>query len=759
MKSIDGIRRRLENLFSGISKDLPKTGSLPTEVLGLPETDLPRGWSWEIDNSGRYTWCSPEVEKAIGLAPDALLGQEFFRSGFSADTTAELKQLIDSGQPIQHLLLDFVNPQGEKCTILLDSHQLMEKQGSLKGYRGISQIVDVERSQKTRMAVTLPTPSDAIDAISVPELAASWGQILGYEDDQGNLKQIDDSDEPVSLIAVHTQNRLIIPLRVQEEIIGVIELEDKETDDPWTDEDRILAEAVAHEFAITMQDARSHQLTSQALEEMREADRLKSQFLANMSHELRTPLNSIIGFSRVILKGIDGPVTENQEQDLSAIYNAGQHLLGLINDILDLSKIEAGKMELTFSEVDLPEIIRGVMSTAVGLVKDKPIELVIDLPDDLPSIQADNIRLRQILLNLVSNATKFTEEGHIGVSVRLIERGRQPEVVIAVFDTGHGISPEDHEKIFEPFSQVDASPTRKTGGTGLGLSICRHLVELHKGVLWVESLPGEGSTFAFTIPYEVREQEQEELAPLILCVDRDSDVSYRYRRILEDAGYRFHVVTKPSHTFEIAKTISPDVILLDLLHPDPDAWQIISEILGDETLYATPILLTEYDEGQGRGVTLGMTRFHPKPVRENSLRHILQALNCSQKSTFLLAEENPDESDRIRAAIEGGRLGTVLIAESLEDASRLLDRSSPEIIILSLTYPGISEYVDAFFLQKTDAETPVIGLLPDTLTSSDLEILINLSKALEEVAVRPSDDHYKNVASIIKRITPRGSTR
>ncbi len=759
MKSIDGIRRRLENLFSGISKDLPKTGSLPTEVLGLPETDRPRGWSWEIDNSGRYTWCSPEVEKAIGLAPDALLGKEFFSSGFNAETTAELKQLIDSGQPIQHLLLDFVNPQGEQCTILLDSHQVMDKQGSLKGYRGISQIVDAERSQKTRMAITLPTPSDAINAISVPELAASWGQILGYEDDRGNLRQIDDSDQPVSLIAVHTQNRLVIPLRVQEEIIGVIELEGKDADDPWTDEDRILAEAVAHEFAITLQDARSHQLTSQALEEMREADRLKSQFLANMSHELRTPLNSIIGFSRVILKGIDGPVTDNQEQDLSAIYNAGQHLLGLINDILDLSKIEAGKMELTFSEVNLPEIIRGVMSTAVGLVKDKPIELVIDLPDDLPSIQADNIRLRQILLNLVSNATKFTEDGHIGISVRLIERGSQPEVVIAVFDTGHGISPEDHEKIFEPFSQVDASPTRKTGGTGLGLSICRHLVELHKGVLWVESLPGEGSTFAFTIPYEVKEQEQEELAPLILCVDRDSDVSYRYRRILEDAGYRFHVVTKPSHTFEIAKTISPDVILLDLLHPDPDAWQIISEILGDEALYATPILLTEYDEGQGKGVTLDITRFHPKPVRENSLRHILQALNCSQKSTFLLAEENPDESDRIRAAIEGGRLGTVLIADSLKDASRLLDRSSPEIIILSLTYPGISEYVDDFFLQKTDAETPVIGLLPDTLTSSDLEKLINLSKALEEVAVKSSDDHYKNVASIIKRIAPRGSTR
>lgn len=756
MNSIEGIRRRLENLFSGISKDIPKTGTLSTEVLGSPETDRPRGWSWEIDSAGRYTWCSPEVEKAIGMAPDDLIGKEIYSSGFNAEAAAELNKLIDSGQPLQHLLMDFENPQGEQCTILLDSHLLMDKQGLPKGYRGISQIVEAERSQKSRMAVTLPIPPDSIDAITVPELAASWGQILGYEDDRGNLRPIDDLDQPIQLIAVHTPDRLVIPLRVQDEIIGVIELDGKDADDPWTDEDRVLAEAVAHEFAITLQDARSHQLTSQALEEMREADRLKSQFLANMSHELRTPLNSIIGFSRVILKGIDGPVTENQEQDLSAIYNAGQHLLGLINDILDLSKIEAGKMELTFSEVDLPEIIRGVMSTAVGLVKDKPIELVLDLPDDLPSIQADNIRLRQILLNLVSNATKFTDEGHIGISVRLIERGSQPEVVIAVFDTGHGIPPEDHEKIFEPFSQVDASPTRKTGGTGLGLSICKHLVELHRGVLWVESLLGEGSTFAFTIPYEVNEQEKEELAPLILCVDRDSDVAYRYRRILEDAGYRFHVITKPSHTFELAKAIMPDAILLDLLHPDPDVWQIMTEILGDEALDATPILLTEYDEGQGKGVILDITRFLTKPVRENSLRHILQTLNCNQKSTFLLVEEQPDESDRIRAAIEGGRLGTVLIADSLEDASQLLDRSSPEIIILSLTYPGLSDYDDDFFLQKIDAETPIIGILPGTLTSSDLKKLINLSETLKEVAIRPSEDHNKNVAAIIKRIAPRG---
>jgi signal transduction histidine kinase len=150
----------------------------------------------------------------------------------------------------------------------------------------------------------------------------------------------------------------------------------------------------------------------------------------------------------------------------------------------------------------LKDVLQSVMSTAEGLVQGKPIELVTDIPDDLPMITADSIRVRQILLNLVSNAVKFTERGQIGVSARRLDTGERPEIVVAVFDTGLGIAPEDQRKLFEPFSQVDASPTRKTGGTGLGLSICRHLVELHGGRIWVESVPGEGSTFAFTLPVE-----------------------------------------------------------------------------------------------------------------------------------------------------------------------------------------------------------------------------------------------------------------
>ncbi len=237
---------------------------------------------------------------------------------------------------------------------------------------------------------------------------------------------------------------------------------------------------------------------------------MKSQFLANMSHELRTPLNSIIGFSRVILKGIDGEINDIQRQDLTSIYNSGQHLLGLINDVLDISKIEAGKMELQFDDVNIIELINSVMSTAVGLVKDKPIKLRHILPESLPIVSADNTRIRQVLLNFLSNAAKFTEEGSITVkAIETLSPDGEPEILVSVTDTGEGIAREDRDKLFQPFSQVDDSPTRKSGGTGLGLSICRSFMEMHQGrigLLWSEV--GQGSTFFFALPIHKNNAER-----------------------------------------------------------------------------------------------------------------------------------------------------------------------------------------------------------------------------------------------------------
>ncbi|CAG0926804.1 partial two-component system, sensor histidine kinase ChiS, partial [Planctomycetaceae bacterium] len=299
-----------------------------------------------------------------------------------------------------------------------------------------------------------------------------------------------------------TRSEFIVPIRQGDLLLGALNLESPKAH-AFADTDVRLIEALADQVAVAITNARAYEAERQAVERMREVDRLKTQFLANMSHELRTPLNSIIGFSRVILRGIDGPISELQQTDLTSIYNSGQHLLSLINNILDLSKIEAGKMELSIEPLDLRDIAKSVMSTAIALVKDKTVRLNQEVPDDLPTVMADQTRVRQIMLNLVSNAAKFTEKGSITLRVKTYPK----EVYISVTDTGIGVADDKLEHIFEEFTQADASTTRRYGGTGLGLAITKKFVEMHKGRIWVESQVGVGSTFTFTLP---REQPMEE---------------------------------------------------------------------------------------------------------------------------------------------------------------------------------------------------------------------------------------------------------
>ncbi len=235
----------------------------------------------------------------------------------------------------------------------------------------------------------------------------------------------------------------------------------------------------------------------EARESAEEANRLKTQFVANMSHELRTPLNAIINFTRIVMEGYaGGEVNEEQRAYLEYVRFAGEHLLGLINDILDLAKIEAGRVEIYPEPLDLGPIFKGVMSTAVGLTRDKGLSLKEDVADDLPKVYADSKRVRQILLNLLSNAAKFTESGGIVLHADVDDQ----VVRVAVEDTGIGISPEDHDKVFEEFRQVDQKYARSAEGTGLGIPISKMLVEMHGGRMWLESEVGGGSTFYITLP-------------------------------------------------------------------------------------------------------------------------------------------------------------------------------------------------------------------------------------------------------------------
>jgi len=307
---------------------------------------------------------------------------------------------------------------------------------------------------------------------------------------------LDDNFLPNPLLP-DTRAEMAVPMIVGDQLIGVLDVQ-SETVNRFDEEDVRIQTALADQIAVAVQNARLYQQQVKTAEEARKLDRLKNEFLASMSHELRTPLNSIIGYAEVMLDGVDGELPDEAMEDVQAIYDSGKHLLSMINDILDLAKIEAERLELDRTALPLAVVVEEVQRATAILVKDKPVEIKVELPADLPTIYADHVRLRQILNNLVSNAVKFTSEGYVRITAQHVPDERV--VTVSVEDTGIGIAPEHIEVIFERFRQVDGSSSRRAGGTGLGLNITKRLVEMHGGRIWVESELGKGSRFSFTMP-------------------------------------------------------------------------------------------------------------------------------------------------------------------------------------------------------------------------------------------------------------------
>jgi signal transduction histidine kinase len=298
-----------------------------------------------------------------------------------------------------------------------------------------------------------------------------------------------------------TRSEMTIPMVVADQLIGVFDVE-ADVVNRFTEEDARTYETLAAQTAVALRNAQLYAEQMETVERLRELDHLKSAFLANMSHELRTPLNSILGFAQVMIEGLDGPLTDDMQMDLALIEKNGQHLLQLINDVLDMAKIEAGRVTLSFEPVDMHDLLEDVLRTNSPLARDRQLSLEIKKGfEGSAVIMADTIRLRQVLINLIGNAIKFTDQG--GVTIET-EKANQ-KLQIRVRDTGIGIPPEKLEAIFEAFSQIDTSTTRKVSGTGLGLPISRRLVEMHSGRLWAEStgVPGKGSVFCLELPVDV----------------------------------------------------------------------------------------------------------------------------------------------------------------------------------------------------------------------------------------------------------------
>jgi signal transduction histidine kinase len=351
-------------------------------------------------------------------------------------------------------------------------------------------LADASRARAEAEEITRRTTRDSWKTFA----AQREGDSIGFAYDTVQVTPLGETPLPQDII-------LTVPLEVRGEAIGELAVAGKEKIPP---EGLHLAKAIAAQTSIHLETLRLTEELQKRAAELQELDRLKSGFLANMSHELRTPLNSILGFADVMLMELDGPLTENMSTDLKLIQKNGQHLLHLINDVLDMAKIESGRMNLNPEKFRLHNMLEEVNSITSTLASERNLSLFIEEDSDKEvEIYADNTRLRQVMINLVNNAIKFTEKGRI--AIRAVKQD-SASVLITVKDTGIGIPPEKLEEIFQEFTQVDTSTTRKAGGTGLGLPISRRLIHMHGGRLWAESVgvPGEGSTFFIELPIEAR---------------------------------------------------------------------------------------------------------------------------------------------------------------------------------------------------------------------------------------------------------------
>ena len=536
------------------------------------------------------------------------------------------------------------------------------------------------------------------------------------------------------------RSELCVPMLVGQQVIGVLDIESPHPD-AFSRNDQRLLTTLASNLAILVERARLFEEVEAARAELqeravaleranarlRELDRLKDQFLANMSHELRTPLNSIIGFSEVLLDGLVGEINPEQRECVEDIHFSGLHLMEIINDILDLSKIEAGRMKLRLDTLDVPALLEEVRATVLALIEEKGQTLTLEVADDLPPVVADRIRIRQVLLNLLSNANKFTPPGG---QITLSCRQESPDALLfSVSDTGIGIRPEDHEIVFEEFRQVDGSATRETEGAGLGLAISKRLVEMHGGRIWVESELGHGATFSFLLP--VSKSAMPSGSPrhaTVLVVEDDRQFSNLLAFYLRREGYRPVQHFNGRGVVERACEVQPALITLDVMLPGQDGWAVLRDLKSNPRTKEIPVLVISVLENSALAFSLGATDYLVKPARRDDLYAILHRLTNPQpsapESTILVVD---DDSEFIRL-VEGMLQGTsyrVIPAYSGEEGLARARATLPDIIFLDLILPGMNGFqvLEALRTDPLTADTPIVVVTSRDITAAERELL------------------------------------
>ncbi len=507
---------------------------------------------------------------------------------------------------------------------------------------------------------------------------------------------------------------------------------------------------------------------SRMLSEM--ANQAKSDFLANMSHELRTPLNAIIGYSEMIQEEAEDLGEEALLGDAMKINTAGKHLLSIINDILDLSKIEAGKMDLYIETFNIPTMINDVVTTIQPLIEKNSNVLEVLLDDDLGFMKGDLTKVRQTLFNFLSNASKFTQNGTIRLHVRSQMEDNLEKIQFSVQDTGIGMTPEQLNKLFQSFTQADNSTTRKYGGTGLGLTISKHFCQMMGGDIKVDSEFGVGSTFTITLPINMENASSEEnlekgivnsedgTLGLVLVIDDDPTIRDLMKRYLTKEGYRVAMATNGQEGLQYALELKPDVITLDVMMPGMDGWATLSTLKKNPEISHIPVVMITISDDKTMGYTLGASEFITKPINREELNQLLKKYNMiSQNRNVLVIEDDPLSRQMLKQMVE---LEGWFVSEAENGIEGLeyLKEKRPDFILLDLMMPEMDGFEFVARLQEhEDWQTiPVVVITAKDISQVDRDRLNGgVDKILQKGAFKREEllsEMKKMVAASINRL-------
>jgi signal transduction histidine kinase/CheY-like chemotaxis protein len=574
----------------------------------------------------------------------------------------------------------------------------------------------------------------------------------------------------------------VIPVEFRERIIGVLLLTSHA--DFRNEQVHIINQSMP-QIAISITNARHYEETQNlSLEiahknkelhrkniELEKVYRVKSDFLSSISHELRTPLNSVIGYSSVLLNPDAEPLTKDQRKSLEKVLKSGKHLLQLINDILDISKIEAGRMSLSVESDNVQNIVSQSILTIEPLLISKKLQLKKSMQRDLPPMNTDILKIRQILINLLNNAVKFTERGTI--HLRVYHRDRM--IHFEVRDPGIGIAEEDHEVIFEEFKQVDSSNARKHHGTGLGLPIARRLARLLGGDLTVKSRLGKGSIFTLSVPPEliptggnnskpdaridsnIHPNPSISIKPFsavdtkmtILCIDDDPDAIEILKNYLIPEGYSVTSALSGNEGIELAHKLKPALITLDILMPEKDGWQVLRELKQSPDTGNIPVIIHSIVDNQPLALSLGAIDIMPKPVDANKLLSLVR-LSCAANDRYvLLIDDNREFTQVMSELIEHGGY-RIRTADNVVRASEMLREAKPAIIFLDLVMPEMDGFGFITELKSDESyrDIPVIILSGKTLTGPEMDFI----ESHVEHYMRKEEFSHEAILNTIKRI-------